>query len=85
MGRGLSAMQKHILEILPPRPQADVAFKIDGLQRPREIILALGLPNTNSNRAAVSRSLARLCKRGLALAWTGEVCSQGRGYSYSKS
>ena len=83
MGKGLSPMQEAILEALPddPRPTPDGTFS--GGMRPTDVIEALGLPRTNASRASVSRSLARLCERGLVLAWQG-MFAVGRGYRYTK-
>jgi DNA-binding MarR family transcriptional regulator len=83
MGKGLSPMQEAILEALPddPRPTPDGTFS--GGMRPTDVIEALGLPRTNASRASVSRSLARLCERGLVLAWQG-MFAVGRGCRYTK-
>lgn len=83
MGKGLSPMQEAILDALPddPRPTPDGTFS--GGMRPTDVIEALGLPRTNASRASVSRSLARLCDRGLVLAWQ-HMFAVGRGYCYTK-
>lgn len=83
MGKGLSPMQEAILDALPedPRPTPDGNFS--GGVRLTDVIEALGLPRTNASRASVSRSLARLCNRGLVLAWQG-MFAVGRGYRYTK-
>lgn len=76
-------MQEAILSALPddPRPTPDGRFS--GGMRPTDVIEALGLPRTNASRASVSRSLARLCERGLVLAWQG-MFAVGGGYLYTK-
>jgi hypothetical protein len=40
---------------------------------------------TRSQRVALSKSLLRLCARGLVQAYTTEVCRQGKGYIYALS
>jgi DNA-binding MarR family transcriptional regulator len=76
MGKGLSALQKQILAVLPSSDQA----KPGAL--PREIIERLGMPTSNVTSATVSRALMRLCERGLVTRTTGEVANVGRSFQY---
>jgi hypothetical protein len=91
MGKGLSSLQKSILEILgrfqTTREAQTTKYMVeDGramfsparLARSKDIVEALGRKNTLSNRVVVSKALARLMARGLV-----DVYSQGRGYRYS--
>jgi hypothetical protein len=83
MGKGLSPMQEAILDALPDDPRSTSDGTFSGGMRPADVIEVLGLPRTNASRASVSRSLARLCDRGLVLAWQG-MFAIGRGYRYTK-
>jgi predicted transcriptional regulator len=53
------------------------------MARPKHLLVALGLSPTAANRAAISRSLQRLCVRGDVQSYSGSVASQGRGYFYA--
>jgi hypothetical protein len=71
----VSRLQSDILSFLavqtkPVPPKAIMAVLTDG--RP-----------TRSQRVALSKSLLRLCARGLVRAYTTEVCRPGNGYLYS--
>jgi hypothetical protein len=78
---GLSSLQKRILEILPARPRQYTNEygnnRLDPplltLPRNEDIIKALGLRNGPSARASVSRALARLAERKLAMKWVGTL------------
>ena len=87
MGRGLSSLQKRILEILPLPNEQDLSpeneIRIEVPMRPVEVLEALGLKKTNSSRASLSRSLAALHHRGLISKWGADVALQGRGYRYT--
>jgi hypothetical protein len=87
MGRGLSSLQKRILEILPLPNEQDLSpeneIRIEVPMRPVEVLEALGLKKTNSSRASLSRSLAALYRRGLISKWEADVALQGRGYRYT--
>lgn len=85
MGRGLSAMQKQILDTLPYRGPSYSSLRPDQAMRPVEILAILGLPNTNANRASISRSLAALWRRARVLKWGADVALQGSGYRYTKA
>ena len=62
MGRGLSELQKNILEALP-------RWAANRVKAPTRVALVevLGLPPTAANRVAVSRAVSRLLDRGLVL------------------
>jgi len=86
MGRGLSPQQKEILDLLPRLSdhKADPKNPEFTPMRTKDIREALGLPETASNRASVSRSISRLYDRGLILhqwgwLWPGE--NSGCGYA----
>ena len=85
MGKGLSSLQKDILQVLGHAPRAARAPELcrHGEWIPRDIIEALGRENTASNRVAVSKALSRLIERGLVDARRGQLCTQGSGYRYS--
>ena len=57
MGRGLSTLQRTILEALELLPPEEA--------RPKGIMAVLDRDSTNANRAAVSKALRRLIERGL--------------------
>jgi hypothetical protein len=94
VGKGLSSLQRDILEILErfklPRKCRQPStwmvivwvFSIAKLARPKDIIEAFGRKNTASDRVAVSKALARLIARGLVDGYSG-LLAQGRGYRYS--
>ncbi len=83
MGRGLSPLQKSILSALEayPREQGD-GEGISRLAASTDLIRAVGREPTRNNRAAMSRALARLAKRGLVEAWSAEVKLPGAGHRY---
>ena len=83
MGRGLSPLQKSILSALEayPREQGD-GEGISRLAASTDLIRAVGREPTRNNRAAMSRALARLVKRGLTEAWSAEVKLPGGGQRY---
>jgi hypothetical protein len=73
-----SLLQGGILAALPPRNEKPIP--------PSELFKRLGvnLP-TPSQRASLSRSLARLTKSGDVLCYETEVYRQGKGFLYSRS
>jgi hypothetical protein len=78
MGRGLSPLQGCILLLLP----LDIE---ESWYRPRQILEALKLPPTASNRAVLSRALQRLLDRGLVVSDSPQRCTQGHGFLYARS
>ena len=86
MGRGLSELQRAILDILPDDPRPVPEGRYAGALRPTDIIEALGLPANGTARASVSRALARLSQRGLVLVWQPSFIRwQGNGFRYTKA
>lgn len=77
MGRRLTELQNGILWAI------DAADEGKGLVA-GDIIDALDLPRTPSSRAALSRSLRRLVRRGYLDALTPHVARIGRGYIYTR-
>jgi hypothetical protein len=73
MGKGLSPLQNDILAVLEECP---------GWARPRVILNRLGLEPTASNRAALSKSLARLCMRGKVSFGSAERSLPGKSNLY---
>jgi len=87
MGKGLSPLQKNILEVLahwPSYEQATAARpgQLGGWARPGDIIARLNLPKTNVTRASLSRALARLHERGLVARASAELASIGKSFRY---
>lgn len=89
MAKGLSPLQKNILAVLeefPAYEEAKVRINshnwIEEWARPRDIMKRLCLPPTASNRAAVSKSLARLWDRGRIVGVSTCCCMQGHGWRY---
>lgn len=83
MAKGLSALQKGILEVLRNQsPQCESQWWRE-TWRPVDIIAALGRENTASNRVAVSKALSRLIDRGLVDYGRYARATQGMGYRYS--
>lgn len=87
MGRGLSTLQKSILDVLP-----DYRDDLPCTEAPTrvELVRQLGLPFTPSNRVAVTRAVSRLYDRELILhvwgfdLYEGEhkiMCGQRTGYA----
>ena len=80
MGRGLSPLQQNILKCLPTFTAANANDDISrNALSTAQVLIALGLDPTETNRVAVSRSISRLRKRGI-------VCETSRGrndYSWS--
>ncbi|WP_412048727.1 hypothetical protein ACK6D9_12185 [Hoeflea sp. Naph1] len=73
----MSKLQTDILEALPALTEG-----MDCQEAPTrvELVMALGLAETESNRVAVSRAVSRLYKRGLIL----HVWGIGHRYSFTK-
>jgi predicted transcriptional regulator len=73
-----SSMQSEILAALPQHNEkpipAEEIFKRLGMERP-----------TLSQRASLSRSLARLAEEGIVTRHQTKVARQGHGYLYSKA
>jgi DNA-binding MarR family transcriptional regulator len=89
MGKGLSPLQRAILEVLEAFPSLEATLagdKIDlsGWAYPRDIMNRMGMEGTASQRAAVSRALARLQARGLVARFHGEVAAVGRSGRYAR-
>ena len=83
MGHGLSPLQNDILAALGDWPLAGQAGSgLRNWARPVDLIDQLGLPHTNASRVAMTRSLRRLCDRGLVEAACGEIFTPGKGYRY---
>ena len=80
MGRGLSPLQKSILECLPKftADNPDAEIRKNSLSS-AEILITLRLEHTEANRVAVSRSIGRLKKRGLV----HETSRNRNNYSWS--
>ncbi len=74
MGRGLSELQRRILDILPDWKEG---MKCQDAPTRRELVDLLGLEETASNRSSVSRAVSRLYKRKLIL----HVWGFGRRYT----
>jgi predicted transcriptional regulator len=73
----LSPLQERILAALPS-PEATISTA--------KIMERIGISNpSNSDRATLSRSLARLAERGLVLRWRPEVSRPGRGNLWSRA
>lgn len=89
MGRGLSPLQRKILVTLEQfqrEPGAEDAHRqrfIGDMAAPSDIIRALGLDPTPANRAAMSRSLARLEARGLVTSYRACIGRPGNGSRYA--
>ena len=80
-----SLLQDKILDALPPRPLGD-HIAPDAAISTAKVMQRIGISNpTNSDRAAVSRSLARLAARGLALRWGAGIHPHGRGFLWSRA
>jgi DNA-binding MarR family transcriptional regulator len=76
----LSPMQREILAVLQPAPGGS---SLRGMPGTGEIITAIGRQRDPKHFASVSRSLARLVKAGLVVAWHAELCLPGRGSRYA--
>jgi hypothetical protein len=86
MGKGLSPLQEDVLAVLKEFPAleefpATGAISLATWARPRDILAALGREPTSSNRTAISKSLNRLCERGLVAAARGQLYT-GKGLKY---
>lgn len=76
MRQGLSKQQKAILSILEQKKDAG-EFVVTGV-----IIDALGLKRTPTAYASVSRTMSRLCSRGLVELYQPSMYRQGKGFGY---
>jgi len=86
MGKGLSQLQRDILQVLEgfPSLEASPPGYFGGWARPADIFSALDMERTASNRAAVSRALDRLNQRGLIAKCSGDVASVGKARRYAR-
>lgn len=89
MGKGLSQLQRAILEILDRYPSLESSMdggRVDmkGWCRPSDLLDALGRTRRSGERAAISKALSRLCERGLVYKGFGEVASVGKGGRYAR-
>jgi hypothetical protein len=84
MGKGLSLFQKDILAVLAEIPALEELPEGDlrAWAKPRHILAALPRQPTESNRAALSKALARLYERGLVARASGEAASAGKSFRY---
>jgi predicted transcriptional regulator len=74
----VSPLQERILAALPLSPEATIPTA--------KIMECIGISNpSNTDRAVVSRSLARLAERGLVLRWHPEMRRPGRGNLWSQA
>jgi hypothetical protein len=73
----ISSLQQRILAALPLATDKPISAG--------EIMRRIGIVEpTPSNRASISRSLARLCSRGLICRWRARVYLQGNGSRWTR-
>ena len=87
MGRGLSQLQKAVLEVLDTFPSYEQALadpSIKGMASTGRVIDALGRPRDNVSYAAVSKALNRLVERDLVVPFVAGVMLRGKGRRYAK-
>ena len=87
MGRGLSQLQKAILEVLDTFPSYEDALadpSMKNMASTSKVITTLGRPLNNANYAAVSKALNRLVERDLVVPFVAMVMLQGKGRRYAK-
>ena len=85
MGRGLSQLQRAILELLPLGPEQGRGDYIGHLPTSGAILDALGRPRDNAGYAAVSKALARLEQRGLVISYRAQVALRGKALRYARA
>ena len=87
MRKGLSLLQRNILDalaVIPARVRDGIDCQYIGdWATPKNIMDALGRKPTNSNRAAISRALARLCERRLVAKAQGQISGTGKSGRYA--
>lgn len=85
MGKGLSQLQRDVIDILGRAPSYE-ATRGDGLSQwllPRDILKALRREPSASNRAALSKALRRLHERGHVARAAGEMAYAGKAFRYA--
>jgi hypothetical protein len=92
MGKGLSSLQRQVLEVLsgfPTLKRADYPTREErtpraDYARPVDILRALHRPLTPANRVSMSKALRRLWERDEIARLHGQLCSVGKGYGYAR-
>jgi hypothetical protein len=87
MGRGLSQLQRDILDVLGGFPSYEQALARPGTRRMAStgrVIDALGRDRTNANYAAISKALHRLVERDLVVPFVAQCALPGKGRRYAK-
>ena len=92
MGKGLSPLQRQVLEVLsgfPTLRRADYPTGSESVPRadharPVDILRALHRPLTPANRVSMSKALRRLWERDEIARTYGRLADVGRGYRYAR-